>query len=204
MPRRHRIAFENAHYHIFNRAASRKTACFTENHFQFFLKVLDYITHEYSVCIYAYCMMNNHYHLYMSTPKGNISEVMWYFGMVFTRYINKSINADGPLFKSRFRDVLVDSDSYSLHLTRYIHLNPVSANLVTLPESYRWSSYQHYIQSNEKPSFLNTSFITDHFCNAVELDEFTKLGIDQETHSFYRKKKIQRIWGDSAFCRQFY
>ena len=128
---------------------------------------------------------------------------MWYFGRQFSLYINQSINADGPLFRGRFRDVLVDSDAYALQLTRYIHLNPVTAGLVKTPESYAWSSYLHYIHASDRPRFLDTTFIKNHFLNPAEFYEFTTLGVDKETVSFYTNKWIGRILGGSDFRKKF-
>lgn len=203
MPRRQRIAYENAHYHIFNRASSRKTLCFSQDHFAYFQSLALQLHDRYNIEIYSYCMMKNHYHLYLSTPEANISEAMWYFGMRFTRYVNQSLNGDGPLFRSRYRSVLVESDRYALNLSRYIHLNPVKAGLSPEPELYAWSSYQYYLDTADSPVFLNTSFLHNHFLDRSEFDEFTKLGVDNETERFYRKKRTDSIWGSREFIDQF-
>ena len=128
---------------------------------------------------------------------------MWYFGMKLARHINKHINSDGPLCKSRFRDTLVNENEHALRLTRYIHRNPVTAGLVSSPNDYKWSSYHHYLNPSCKPKFLNTDFILGHHMDPQDFIDFTSLGNDKETQQFYGKQYVDRIWGNSLFTSKF-
>ena len=101
---------------------------------------------KYSFYLYAYVLMGNHYHLLLETTQPNLARVMHYINSAYTTYYNLKRNKCGHLFQGRYKSILVDKDSYLLELTRYIHLNPVRAKLVTKPEAYKWSSYHGYLK----------------------------------------------------------
>lgn len=126
------------------------------------------------VDLIAYCLMPTHIHLVLEelVPLG-ISEYMRRILDSYTRYFNKKIGRKGPLWETRFKRVLVTSDEQLLHLTRYVHLNPVSAGLVEKPEQWEYSSYKEYIglSSNQicnKEKYLTiqksdyAKFVEDH------------------------------------------
>jgi putative transposase len=96
--------------------------------------------------IIAYCLMPTHIHLVLQeiSPSG-ISEYMRIVLDSYTRYFNKRIGRKGPLWEGRVKKVLVESNEQLLHLTRYVHLNPVSAGIVEKPEDWVYSSYREYI-----------------------------------------------------------
>jgi len=98
------------------------------------------------VQILAYCIMPTHIHLvlYEKQEKG-ISEYMRRLLNSYTRYFNEKVKRKGPLWQSRFKKVLVNSDEQLLHLTRYVHLNPVSVGIIESPEKWWYSSYREYI-----------------------------------------------------------
>lgn len=99
-----------------------------------------------SVQIIAYCLMPNHIHLILKQLMINgISKYMKDLLISYTRTFNLMHKRMGPLWESRFKSVLVDTDEQLLHLTRYQHLNPVTANLVSNPEDWVYSSYREYL-----------------------------------------------------------
>ena len=154
--------------------------------------LLEHITVRYKITIHAYCMLRNHYHILMRTHEANLSEAMWYFGMHFARLVNRDINGDGPLFRDRFRSILVDQERYFLQLSRYIHLNPVQAGLVTSPETYPWSSCQYFEEKNKAkaPPFLQIDATLSRFRMAEEYLEFLRLGNSPSISALYAKKKL--------------
>ncbi|MCM8787450.1 MAG: transposase [Candidatus Omnitrophica bacterium] len=107
---------------------------------------------ERLVEIVAYCLMPTHLHFILKQLKENgISIFMKNILDSYSRYFNIKHKRKGPLWEGRFKNVLVEKDEYLLHLTRYIHLNPVAAGLVDNPENWIASSYQEYIaKSTEK------------------------------------------------------
>jgi putative transposase len=98
--------------------------------------------------IVAYCFMPTHLHLILKQLKENgISIFMNHVLNSYTRYFNTKHGRKGPLWEARFKSVLVESDEYLIHLTRYIHLNPATAMLVDKPENWKFSSYQEYLSA---------------------------------------------------------
>jgi len=107
---------------------------------------------EKYVDIIAYCIMPTHIHLILSQIADNgISKFMEKVLKSYSLYFNKKFKRKGPLWSGKFSNVLVENDEQLIHLTRYIHLNPVSAYLVEKPEDWKFSSYNEYLgKTNEK------------------------------------------------------
>ena len=99
----------------------------------------------------AYCLMPTHFHLIVKQlDKNGISIFISKVLNSYTRYFNTIHKRKGPLWESEFQSVLVISDEQLLHLTRYIHLNPVTAHLINKPEKWLWSSHNEYLSKNSK------------------------------------------------------
>jgi hypothetical protein len=107
--------------------------------------------------------MSNHYHLLLETPAGNLSQIMRHINGAYTTYFNVKRKRSGHLFQGRYKAILVEADEYATELSRYIHLNPVGANIVARPEEYQWSSYRCYIGQSTTPAWLKTDFILNYF-----------------------------------------
>lgn len=100
--------------------------------------------------IVAYCLMPTHVHLILKQLKENgISTFMRLILNSYSRYFNVKHQRNGPLWQGRFKNVLVESDEQLYHLTRYIHLNPVTARLVNKPEQWRHSSFLEYVRQTD-------------------------------------------------------
>lgn len=100
--------------------------------------------------IIAYCLMPTHFHLIVKQLRNNgISSTISKMSNSYARYLNTKIKRHGPLWMGRFKSVLIVSDEQLLHVTRYLHLNPTTANLVKAPEDWPWSSYAEYINPNQ-------------------------------------------------------
>ena len=115
------------------------------------------------VRIVAYCFMPTHIHLLLQQLKDNgISRYINLILKSYAKYFNIKHNRKGPLWEGRFKNVLVDADEQLLHLTRYVHLNPVTAGIVDKPEEWLYSSYREYIDMvNEKESICEYRDILD-------------------------------------------
>ena len=103
--------------------------------------------------------MRNHYHLLLETPSGNLSQIMRHINGAYTTYVNVKRKRAGHLFQGRYQAILVEADAYGLELSRYMHLNPVSAGMVAKPEHYPWSSSRSSIGQCTTPAWLKTDFI---------------------------------------------
>lgn len=149
--------------------------------------------------------MDNHYHLLVCTPKANLSLAMTYINGHYARLHNISLKQDGPLFRGRYKSILIENDHYRLNVSRYIHLNPVEAGLVTSPEEYPWSSMAEYIGLKEKPNWLSKKVIESYFNPVVvgrEYAEFVYQGIDRVIEEFYLSKKLLPILGSNEFVEK--
>jgi len=99
--------------------------------------------------ILAYCLMPTHFHL--AVEGASLEIIAKYSSDVlnsYTKYFNRLHNRKGPLWQSRSKKVLCESNEQLLHLTRYIHLNPVTAYLVNKPEDWKWASYPEYMEED--------------------------------------------------------
>lgn len=161
MARPLRILYENAWYHVMNRGAGKKNVFRNDIQRAIFLELLDECNKAFNVEIHAYCLMDNHYHLLISTPDANLSRVMRHLNGVYTQQYNRMMKTDGALFRGRYNAQLIDEDNYLLLVSRYIHLNPVEAGLVEKPADYKWSSYPVYINMMRRPDWLTTKIVCD-------------------------------------------
>jgi putative transposase len=112
---------------------------------------------------HTWCLMNNHYHLLLETPSGNLSQIMRHINGAYPTYVNVKRKRAGHLFQGRYQAILVEADAYAVELSRYMHLNPVRAGMVARPEHYPWSSSRSYIGQCTTPESLKTDFIPGNF-----------------------------------------
>jgi putative transposase len=110
-----------------------------------FVEILKRTKERYNYFLHAYVLMDNHFHLLIETPLGNLNKLMQNINTSYTVWINKKYRRSGHLFQGRYKAILVDKDNYLLALSRYIHLNPVKAGIAEFPKQYCWSSYKEYI-----------------------------------------------------------
>jgi REP element-mobilizing transposase RayT len=102
-------------------------------------------TSDVWVDIVAYCLMPNHFHLLVCPQDDELSRRMQRLTISYTKAMNKRYDRSGALFEGQFQAVQVDRDEYLVHLSRYIHLNPVEAGLCGRPEDWEFSSYRDYV-----------------------------------------------------------
>lgn len=118
---------------------------------------------KYSLICYAYCLMDNHYHLFLKTPKANLSQAMHDLNASYANYFSAKYRLSGPLFQGRYKSILVDQDEYSLVLSAYIHLNPFRAQAKDW-QSYPASSLLDYLGKRDPLiENLDTQFILQQF-----------------------------------------
>lgn len=202
MARPLRIEYENALYHITTRGNAGNDIFKEDADFYGFLKVLKSVIGRYDWICYAYCLMDNHYHLLVETPNANLSIGMRQLNGVFTQNFNKRHKSYGHLFQGRFKAIIVDKQSYLLELSRYIVLNPVRAKMVTDPKDYKWSSYHEIIGGRKKPAIVDSVNVLAHFGENFNkakerYAKFVYDGISEEPP--WRFLKDQLILGDDDF-----
>lgn len=159
-------------YHIYNRAVDKKPLFVDKQDYAVFICILETylckpkqnLKQNYFKVIYlmAYCLMPNHFHfmLKQANDERAIAKFMKSLTLSYSLYFNRKYKRTGTLFENRYRGVLVEKDSYLLHLSRYIHLNPRKVN--TDPLSYEYSSIKDYL-GFRKTAWINTDLITEYF-----------------------------------------
>lgn len=206
MARPLRIEYLGAWYHVMNRGLSRREIFTDDDQRRNFLTLLADASERFDADWHAYCLMGNHYHLLLRTPAGNLQRIMRHINGVYTQYYNRTEGRDGPLFRGRYKAVLVDGESYWRQLSRYIHCNPLEARLVKVLSRYCWSSYPAYIGEAKRPEWLNCAYVLGAIArrNArvryrayVESDSE-----DEEVYEFYAQPRHGAIMGGERFRRR--
>lgn len=150
MARPYRLQGESCFYHIMSRGDDRKKIYTSAADYRKFMDYVVKAKERYQFYLYAYCLMVNHFHLLLETKLPNLSRIMHYIKGSYTTYYNIRHQRTGHLFQGRFKSIVVDKSSYFLELSRYIHLNPISAKIVNDPSDYVWSSYRGYLGKEDK------------------------------------------------------
>ena len=202
MSRPIRIEFEGALYHVTSRGDRREAIYEDDGDRRQFLETLGQVAVDFNWVCHAYCLMDNHYHLVIETPDGNLSKGMRQLNGVFTQYSNRRHRRSGHLFQGRFKAILVDRDGYLLELARYVVLNPVRAGMVRAPRQWPWSSYRAMIGEQDSPPWLATDALLAAFgkrrSNAVRrYVKFVAQGVGAET--IWRNLQGQVFLGDNNF-----
>lgn len=159
MARRPRLQYRGAIYHVMARG-NRKSAIFAHDHDrERFLDIVGTAAERYEIRSPAFCLMGNHYHLAVDTPRGNLSAAMRYINGVYAQYSNRRHQQTGHVFEGRFTSVLVENDVYLRNLVAYIVLNPVKAGLVKNVAEWKWSSYAATAGLSAAPPFLTLDWM---------------------------------------------
>jgi REP-associated tyrosine transposase len=163
MARPLRVEFPGAIYHLTSRGNARQKVFFTDTDRELFLDTLSQVVSRYGWICHAYCLMANHYHLLVETPKANLSLGMRQLNGMYTQSFNRRHNRVGHLFQGRFKAILVEKESYLLELCRYIVLNPVRVKGKGEIGAWKWSSYRATAGLASVPEFLSTDWILGQF-----------------------------------------
>lgn len=156
--------FESGHYyHIYNRGVAKQKIFLDQTDKRYFTSLFDrhlnphtspvdslnvpYKKFNGDLELLAYCLMGNHFHMlfYLGGDVTAISELMHSLGTAYTMYFNRKYKRVGPLFQGAYKAVRITSDSYLLHISRYIHLNPREY------QTYKYSSLSAYLSGQPEP-----------------------------------------------------
>ncbi|HJN85289.1 MAG TPA: transposase [Patescibacteria group bacterium] len=183
MARHARTTYPGAHYHITSRGNNKKTIFDNDNDRLLFLKLLGTAVLKFGWKCYAYCLMDNHFHLYIETPDDNVSVGMKHLNGQFASAMNKRYGRIGHVFQSRFHSIIIKDDQQRLNVARYVVLNPVRAGLVQNPKQWKWSSYNATAGFAKEPIWLLGKDIIRYFENNTksaqqEYSQFILQGIN--------------------------
>ena len=164
MPRKARVEFPGALYHVLDRGDRREAIFRDDADRQRFLETLGEVCARTGWRLHADVLMGNHDHWLLETPEPNLVAGMRWFQSTWTLRFNRRHRLCGHLFQGRYKAVIVDPEAHGYFATLgdYIHLNPVRARLVGLEGrlvDYRWSSYPHYVRAVGRPGWLETGAV---------------------------------------------
>ncbi len=205
MARPLRIEFPGAVYHLTSRGNEKRPIFLGDEDRKSFLNLLADVNARYHWVCHAYCLMDNHYHLLIETPEGNLSIGMRQLNGVYTQAFNRRHGRVGHLFQGRFKAILIEKDSHLLEACRYVVLNPVRAGAVENPERWRWISYRATGGREKSHPCLSTEWILHQFGGVREKAEreyrrFVREGMRGE--SFWKGVKAQSIVGTEGFVER--
>jgi len=160
MARPIRVEYANAVYHVTARGNERRAIYRDDADRMRFLETLEEAVERFGVVIHTHCLMPNHYHLLLQTPRANLSAATGWLQTTYSVRFNRRHRRSGHLFQGRFKAHLVEEDAYARALIQYIHLNPVRPKdkrkaippeLTNELSAYRWSSHRAYAGLDGKP-----------------------------------------------------
>lgn len=159
MARPLRIEFAGALYHVTSRGNCRQNIYLNDADRGRWLSVFALVCGRFNWVCYSYCLMDNHYHLLIETPEGNLSQGMRQLNGVYTQRFNRFHNRVGHLYQGRYKAILVQKEAYLRELSRYIVLNPVRARMVNAPQEWPWTNYRATIGLASVEDWLNTTWV---------------------------------------------
>ncbi len=207
MARKPRIHYPGALYHVMLRGNAKQTIFTEAVGYQQFEKILAQGLETHKVKLHAYCWMKNHVHMALQVDKIPLSKLMQSLSQRYTVWFNHRHDRVGHLFQGRYKAILIDSDQYLLELIRYIHLNPVRANMVTDTADYPYSSHSAYSGFITTPSWLTLDWGLAQFGEEIVTArngylEFMGQPVREEMDQQLRNGNEQgRILGGERFVR---
>ena len=205
MARPLRIEYPGAVYHVTGRGNEKKANFRTDADRMAFLDTLQRASLRYHWLCHAYCLMDNHYHLLIETPDGNLSLGMRQLNGVYTQWFNKRHKRVGHLLQGRFKAVLIQKDSHLLEACRYVVLNPVRAKMADHPQKWPWSSYEATAGLKEAHPCLRTDWILSQFASRRKTAQaayrkFVREGM--QARSLWKDLRAQSILGEDDFAER--
>ncbi len=195
MATKKRYFVNDSYYHIFNRGVEKRKVFLKDRDLERFLETIEHCLSdsnrltrklmkknsklfEAPVGVIAFCLMPNHFHLLLKqNTNSGITTFLSRLSNSYTKYFNTKYDRVGPLFQGAFRSVPIESEEQLLHLSRYIHLNPIVVGLSKAPEDYRWSSIGSYI-TKSSGSFVNPEAVLGQFGSKEAYLQFVNDQID--------------------------
>lgn len=209
MPRRNIVFANNEIYHVFNRSIAKENIFSSRINLRKALEIVEFyrfpqrlrlsrvkmlpegLKNEYFralqqipclVEIYSFAFMPNHYHfLLKQLQKNGINRFISNFQNSFAKVFNLRVSREGSLFQHTFKAKRVETDEEYLHISRYIHLNPVTAYLIEFKDlaDYLWTSFPAYVKG-DKNSFVNTEFLLNFFQTKERYIDFVADQVDYQ------------------------
>jgi REP-associated tyrosine transposase len=208
MPRKPRLHYPGAVYHVILRGNAKQDIFFdTEDRRRFLVFLHDGIE-RYRFRLHGYCLMTNHLHLAIQVEEITLSRIMQSLSLRYTKWVNWRQDRIGHLFHGRYKAVAVEADNYLSQLVAYLHLNPVRARMVENPADYPWSSHRAYLALEQAP-WLTTELVLSQLSDKPRrarklFGEFVEASADEGHRPEFHGMNTQdsRILGDDTFIEE--
>jgi len=204
------------YYHVMNRGVEKRSTFIDERDNQRFIEMIAYYYRSQPPTSYsqrsriqlrkleihnwghplvemvAYCLMPNHFHfLIKPVIDGGLATFMARLTNAYTRAFNTRYKRVGALFQGAYKAVHIESNTQLLHVCRYIHLNPIVANLVKEPAEFRWSSHKFFASGKSSLVPIDQSIILEQFSERADFAAFVNDHVDYaKTIHAYKKLLI--------------
>lgn len=148
MPNSKRLISASGIYHVMLRGNNRQRIFEDDEDYRYFLEIIGRYRKQSGFILYAWCLLPNHVHLLLKEKSEPVSLLIQRIEVSFISWYNRKYDRTGHLFQGRFRSEVVEDSNYFLKVIRYIHMNPVKAEICKAPDAYPYSSFVHYFCGN--------------------------------------------------------
>jgi REP element-mobilizing transposase RayT len=205
MPRKPRVEFPGAFYHVIARGNRRAVIFHDDADYTTYLERLERYRARDRCTLYAYVLMANHVHLLVETSDVPLARMMQTLQFTYSQYYNRRYGTTGHVFQGRYKAILCDRDPYLLELVRYLHLNPARVRTPLSPWPYPWSSHRAYLGEGAAVQ-VNTTRVLEQFHHQLgparqRYRRFLKEGLAQGHEEKFYDTVDQRFLGDDRFIR---
>ncbi len=206
MARKTRIEFAGALYHVIARGNHRNRIFLTPADYEKYISLVKRYKERYDFQLYAYALMSNHLHLLIETSAIPLSHIMQGLQQTYTQFFNWKYGKVGHLFQGRYKAILCQKDVYLLELIRYIHLNPIRADVAKSLATYPWTSYNDYVK-DKRDNLIDTDFVLKQFGHDRKTarryyQQFIRVGLINNHMEFLDEIVDQRILGTPDFVEE--
>ncbi len=204
-----RLESDTGYYHIMARGNNKEMIFRHSSEKQYFLRELQDRINEGDISVLSYCIMDNHVHLLINADLDLMADALKRTNIKFAMRYNKKYDRVGHVFQGRYKSEVINTEQYLLGVIRYIHNNPVKAEIVADVGDYKWSSYNAYM--GKKDSIINPKekeMIMDMFTGSVKL--FEQFHLEEDMQEFLeikedlerqREEKAKRIIDN--YCNKY-
>ncbi|MBS0638217.1 MAG: transposase, partial [Verrucomicrobia bacterium] len=211
MVRKKRFIQAGCCYHVMLRGNGGRNIFNDREDYVRFCLLLQYASEMHQLTIHAFCVMSNHLHLVIQPQTADLASGMHVLAFRYAQYYNNKHDRVGSLYQGRYKTILVQSGAYFQSLIRYVHLNPVRANITKRPEEYLWSSYLPYLGLNEY-TWLNRTLVLSAFGGEHDPKSIENIvhhtNIDdnkaREEAMIIRNSVKLGVYGDSEFSKKWW
>ncbi|QMU56569.1 MAG: addiction module toxin RelE [Candidatus Mycalebacterium zealandia] len=198
MARPLRVEYQNAYYFVTSKGNASQRVFISSDDGKLWMNTFESVCSRFGWICHAYCLMGNHYHIVVETPKANLSAGMRQLNGVYTQAFNRKHNRSGHLFTGRFNSVIFQKEKYLKRVIRHTLSNPVRKGLITSPVQWKWSSCRAS-SGKESVSFINPLAISSIFGGGTEFEKFIST---PEQNSIRSEIKNQIYLGDRDFIER--